>query len=110
MQSRRLGAARHRRSSTWCAAHWLRFQVLKERAERLAQVGHEVECVPYIWMGVSVESDQYRDPETGASDLFALALLMALSKFTQRDEQKTSMDLDSIHVDSLRFRTVNPAE
>ena len=64
----------------------------------------------HIRMGVSVERDQARDREPGASDLLALALLRALSKFTQRHKQNASMELDSIHVDSLTFRTVNPAE
>ncbi len=91
-------------------AHWHCFQVLAERAKRLAQVDHELEWAPNIWRGVSAKSDQPRDPEPGASDLLALALLMALSKFTQRHEQNASMELDSIHVDSLTFRTVAPAE
>ena len=64
----------------------------------------------HIWMGVSVERDQSRDREPGANALLALALLRALSKFTQRHEQNASMELDSIHVDSPTFRTAAPAE
>ena len=41
-------------------AHWHRFQVLTKRAERLAELGAKLEWAPNIWMGVSVESDEYR--------------------------------------------------
>ncbi|MGH8581491.1 MAG: DUF5131 family protein [Gammaproteobacteria bacterium] len=41
-------------------AHWHRFQVLTKRAERLAELSAELEWAPNIWMGVSVESDDYR--------------------------------------------------
>lgn len=41
-------------------AHWHRFQVLTKRAERLAELSVNLEWAPNIWMGVSVESDDYR--------------------------------------------------
>ncbi len=41
-------------------AHWHRFQVLTKRSERLAELADKLFWVPNIWMGVSVESDQYR--------------------------------------------------
>ena len=41
-------------------AHWHRFQVLTKRAERLAKQSAKLEWAPHIWMGVSVESDEYR--------------------------------------------------
>ncbi|MGQ0595366.1 MAG: DUF5131 family protein [Gammaproteobacteria bacterium] len=41
-------------------AHWHRFQVLTKRAERLAELSAKLEWAPNIWMGVSVESDDYR--------------------------------------------------
>jgi protein gp37 len=41
-------------------AHWHRFQVLTKRAGRLADVDRKLEWAPNIWMGVSVESDEYR--------------------------------------------------
>lgn len=41
-------------------AHWHRFQVLTKRAERLEGLGSMVNWTSNIWMGVSVESDEYR--------------------------------------------------
>ncbi|CUQ65503.1 DUF5131 family protein [Candidatus Nitrospira inopinata] len=41
-------------------AHWHRFQVLTKRAERLGEVSPSLEWTPNIWMGVSIESDEYR--------------------------------------------------
>lgn len=41
-------------------AHWHRFQVLTKRSDRLAELSPKIEWAPNIWMGVSVESDQYR--------------------------------------------------
>jgi protein gp37 len=40
-------------------AHWHRFQVLTKRAERLAQLSHEIVWSSNVWMGVSVESAAY---------------------------------------------------
>ncbi len=41
-------------------AHWHRFQVLTKRSERLAELDPQLEWSPNIWMGVSVESAEYR--------------------------------------------------
>ena len=41
-------------------AHWHRFQVLTKRSERLVEIDPELTWTPNIWMGVSVEADQYR--------------------------------------------------
>ncbi|MBL9008892.1 MAG: phage Gp37/Gp68 family protein [Myxococcales bacterium] len=41
-------------------AHWHRFQVLTKRSDRLAEIDAKLSWAPNIWMGVSVESDQYR--------------------------------------------------
>ena len=41
-------------------AHWHRFQVLTKRADRLAQLSSKLDWAPNIWMGVSVESEEYR--------------------------------------------------
>jgi protein gp37 len=41
-------------------ADWHRFQVLTKRADRLAELAPELPWVPNIWMGVSVETDEYR--------------------------------------------------
>lgn len=40
-------------------ANWHTFQVLTKRAERLAELDRHLEWSPNIWMGVSIESDQY---------------------------------------------------
>ncbi|MDO8589444.1 MAG: phage Gp37/Gp68 family protein [Armatimonadota bacterium] len=40
-------------------AHWHRFQVLTKRAERLLQLDSVLRWSPNIWMGVSVESDEW---------------------------------------------------
>ena len=40
-------------------AHWHRFQVLTKRADRLAELSSEIEWSSNIWMGVSVESQNY---------------------------------------------------
>ncbi len=41
-------------------ADWHRFQVLTKRAARLAELAPKIEWTPNIWMGVSVESDEFR--------------------------------------------------
>jgi protein gp37 len=41
-------------------AHWHTFQVLTKRAERLTSI-HTLEWPANVWMGVSVENEQYTD-------------------------------------------------
>ena len=41
-------------------ARWHRFQVLTKRSERLAMLSQSLDWAPNIWMGVSVENDEYR--------------------------------------------------
>jgi protein gp37 len=41
-------------------AHWHNFQVLTKRADRLSELDPRIEWAPNIWMGVSVERDDYR--------------------------------------------------
>jgi protein gp37 len=41
------------------SAHWHRFQVLTKRAERLEQLAPELDWPENVWMGVSVESEDY---------------------------------------------------
>ncbi|MFA5168117.1 MAG: phage Gp37/Gp68 family protein [Candidatus Omnitrophota bacterium] len=41
------------------SADWHRFQVLTKRAERLLEFNDQIEWAPNIWMGVSVESQDY---------------------------------------------------
>jgi protein gp37 len=45
--------------ATMCRAHWHRFQVLTKRSERLAELSPRIEWAGNIWMGVSVETDDY---------------------------------------------------
>lgn len=40
-------------------AHWHRFQVLTKRAERLAALSEQLPWAENIWMGVSVENQEY---------------------------------------------------
>ena len=40
-------------------AHWHRFQVLTERAERLLALSGQIDWPENVWMGVSVESREY---------------------------------------------------
>jgi protein gp37 len=40
-------------------AHWHQYQVLTKRSERLLDLSKELEWAPQIWMGVSVESQEY---------------------------------------------------
>ena len=41
-------------------ASWLKFQILTKRAERLFELSDFLDWAPNIWMGVSVESEEYR--------------------------------------------------
>ena len=40
-------------------AHWHRFQVLTKRSERLVEINPRIEWPPNVWMGVSVEREDY---------------------------------------------------
>jgi protein gp37 len=40
-------------------ADWHQYQVLTKRAERLERIAHKLAWSPHIWMGVSVESQDY---------------------------------------------------
>jgi protein gp37 len=40
-------------------AHWHRFQVLTKRADRLAELSSLIDWPENVWMGTSVESNQY---------------------------------------------------
>lgn len=40
-------------------AHWHRFQVLTKRADRLLELSKELPWAPNIWMGVTVENNDY---------------------------------------------------
>src|SRR5207245_1334973 len=40
-------------------AHWHRFQILTKQSERLRELAPHLEWVPNVWMGVSVENEQY---------------------------------------------------
>jgi protein gp37 len=40
-------------------AHWHQFQVLTKRSERLLQLNRVLRWQPHIWMGVSVEKEEY---------------------------------------------------
>jgi protein gp37 len=40
-------------------AHWHRFQILTKRSDRLLELSPELHWMPNIWMGVSVENQDY---------------------------------------------------
>jgi len=40
-------------------ANWHRYQILTKRSERLRQLNEKLVWVPHIWMGVSVENQDY---------------------------------------------------
>lgn len=40
-------------------ANWHRYQILTKRSERLMQISHQLPWKPHIWMGVSVENQDY---------------------------------------------------
>ena len=40
-------------------AHWHQYQVLTKRSERLLELNSRLQWEPQIWMGVSVENEQY---------------------------------------------------
>lgn len=42
-------------------AHWHRFQILTKRSHRLSELSPLLNWPPNLWMGVSVENDEYRD-------------------------------------------------
>jgi protein gp37 len=42
-------------------AHWHRFQILTKRSSRLAELDSELIWTPNIWMGVSVENQEFCD-------------------------------------------------
>ena len=41
-------------------ANWHQYQILTKRSERLLELDPEIEWAPHIWMGVSVESKDYK--------------------------------------------------
>src|SRR5688500_10446838 len=41
-------------------AHWHTFQVLTKRSDILLSLDRQIDWPPNVWMGVSVESEQYR--------------------------------------------------
>jgi protein gp37 len=42
-------------------AHWHQYQVLTKRSKRLLELSPHLEWAPQIWMGVSVENEDYLD-------------------------------------------------
>ena len=49
----------HRVFEVMREAHWHQFQVLTKRADRLERLAEELTWAPNIWMGVSVENQDY---------------------------------------------------
>ncbi len=74
-------------------AHWHRFQVLTKRSKRLAELDSMLEWTPNIWMGVSVENDQYR---MRIDDLRATRALLKFLSIEPLLGALTSLDLHDI--------------
>lgn len=75
-------------------AHWHRFQILTKRSDRLLELSPELPWMPNIWMGVSVENQDYifridQLRETGARIKF-LSLEPLLGPLSR-------LDLNGIH-------------
>ena len=51
----------HRVFDVMKRADWHRFQILTKRADRLAEVGPQLEWPQNVWMGVSVENSDHVD-------------------------------------------------
>ncbi len=41
-------------------AHWHQYQVLTKRSDRVLELTTELQWAPQVWMGVSVETEEYR--------------------------------------------------
>lgn len=50
----------HRVFEVMARAHWHRFQVLTKRSQRLLRLSPDLDWRPNIWMGVSVENEDYK--------------------------------------------------
>jgi protein gp37 len=75
-------------------AHWHRFQVLTKRAERLAELGPDLDWPENVWMGVSVESTSYR------ARIDCLRSVPALTRFLSLEPllgPLPDLDLNGIH-------------
>jgi protein gp37 len=42
-------------------AHWHQYQVLTKRSERILEISKELPWAPQVWMGVSIETETYKD-------------------------------------------------
>lgn len=51
----------HRTFDVMCRASWHQFQVLTKRSERLLELSPSLDWPDNVWMGVSVESQDYTD-------------------------------------------------
>jgi protein gp37 len=47
--------------SVMAHAHWHQYQILTKRSERLLELSPQLQWEPQIWMGVSVENENYLD-------------------------------------------------
>jgi len=75
-------------------ADWHRFQVLTKRADRLAELDSSLQWAPNIWMGVSVESDKYRER---IDDLRATRAMLKFLSLEPLLGPLPDLDLNGIH-------------
>lgn len=59
-------------------AHWHEFQVLTKRSARLCELDPMLEWPPNVWMGVSVESEQYTSRIDDLRDTRAVTKFLSL--------------------------------
>jgi protein gp37 len=93
-------------------AHWHRFQILTKRSDRLVELDSRLKWAPNIWMGVSIESDQYR---TRIDDLRKSRTLLKFLSLEPLLGPLQNLDLGGIDwvivggESGLRARVLDPA-
>jgi len=75
-------------------AHWHQFQVLTKRAERLEELNKDIEWPENVWMGVSVENDDYKNRITHLQNTNAKVKFLSLEPLLG---QLTNLNLDGIN-------------
>jgi protein gp37 len=75
-------------------ATWHHFQILTKRHKRLVALGSELLWPPNVWMGVSVESDPYRERIDALREVSAAVRFLSLEPLLG---PLPSLDLTDIH-------------
>jgi protein gp37 len=75
-------------------AHWHTFQVLTKRAERLLELDNKIEWPENVWMGVSVETQDYTFRIDHLRQTHALTKFLSLEPLLG---PLSDLNLDNIH-------------